>query len=190
MVIHIYKKKTFFMNPRILHNTRSINDRKYIILDTQDNARINKFQTDNFRTTKYTKNPKYYYLPNHQIYYLQSISEGQGAGMNADLDSSLTRGDVINLPDDRLTEKVTYIRHVDILPPKITYSKTYEFDHNKFLVSTTISDDPQREFNPEFHMGGVNTTNYIRPSDEYWRNYAKKSNKYRFPSKYYKYDKP
>ena len=32
---------------------------KYIKVDTQDNKNINFLQTKNYRTTQYTKNPKY-----------------------------------------------------------------------------------------------------------------------------------
>ena len=170
---------------RTIHNfTRSINDPQYILLDTQDNQHINQYQTQNYRTAQYTRNPKYWFPQYHAFYDLQGIDEGKGAGMNPNLDSELTRGNLVNKPDDRLTEKVTFIRYVDFLPP-VVFRPT-EFDHNKFFVSTSISDFPQTNFNPEFDFYGVCTRHYDRLSDEYWRQLGRKSNKHRVPAKYYR----
>ena len=168
-------------NPSVQANTRSQNDFEYVKLSANDNYRINKFQLSNYRLPQYTRNPHYLY-PNtngpaelHTFYDIHAIDEGQGAGMNPDLDSHLTRGNMVNLPEDRLVEKVTYSRHVDILPPVILP----EFLHYKFLVSTTISHNPQENFNPEFDIYGVCARHYQRPSDEYFRTIGNKSNKYR-----------
>lgn len=170
--------------PNIHQNNRSINDPGYINLDTKDNQKINQWQMKNFRTIEYTKNPHYWFPEHHTFYDLQGIDEGQGAGMNPDLDSNLTRGNWVNLPDDRLQEKVTFIRYIDYYPPMVFHPT--EFDNNRFFVSTSISDDPQRNFNPEFDRYGVCTRHFNRFSDEYWRKLANKSNKYRKPAKYYR----
>lgn len=170
--------------PTINNNTRSINDEKYIRLDTMDNKNISDYQVKNFRTFQYTKNPKYLFPIHHTFYDLQGIDEGQGAGMNPNLDSELTRPNWENLPDDRLSEHVTFIRYIDYLPPMVF--KPTEFDHNRFFVSTSISDNPQRNFEPEFDFYGVCTRHYNRLSDEYFRHMANKSNKFRKPAKWYK----
>lgn len=170
--------------PTINNNTRPINDPKYIQLDTQDNQKISNWQIKNYRTVQYTRNPHYLFPEYHTFYDLQGIDEGQGAGMNPNLDSELTRPNWENLPDDRLSEKVTFIRYIDYLPP-IVFVPT-EFDHNRFFVSTSISDDPQRNFEPEFDHYGVCTRHYNRLSDEYWRRLGNKSNKYRKAAKYYR----
>lgn len=173
------------MSHQINANTRPINDFKYIQLSGNDNYKINQLQMANYRLPQYTGNTSYLYRPTrnkygkysqeHTLYDLQGIDDGQGAGMNPDLDSELTRGNMVNLPEDRLVEKVTYSRHVDILPPVLIP----EFLHHKFLVATTISHNPQDNFEPEFDIYGVCCRHYERPSDEYFRTIGKKSNKYR-----------
>jgi len=160
--------------PNQIHiNTRSKNDFGYIGLDTADNKHINKLQTDNYRTTKYTKNPCYYFPMQHKLYDLQNITEGQGGGMQPELDSILRIGHKVNLPEDRLQEKVTFIRYIDYLP------RTRSIDHKRFLVSTSLSVDPQERFLPEFDIQGVNCRHYVRYSDEFFRDIVHKSNKYR-----------
>lgn len=166
---------------RIAINTRSINDFEYVGLDTNDNQKISQLQTDNYRTTQYTRNPCYYFPRDHKFYDLAGIDEGKGPGMDPDLDSVLTRGHMVPLPADKLQEKVNFIRYVDFLP-----AINRPIDHNRFLVSTTIPVDPQVNYNPEFDINGVNTKHYQRLSDEYYRDLAGQSNKYRVPAKYLK----
>ena len=137
----------------------------------------------NYRLQKYTRNPNYLFPQYHKLYDIQGIDEGQGPGMNPNLDSALRHSNMVNLPDDRLTEKVTFVRYVDFLPD---YVLNPEYAHDRFLVSTTIPIDPQRRFNPEFDRYGVNCRHYNRLTDEYFRQMGNKSNKYRKPAKYYR----
>ena len=180
---YICPKKMQNFDNKAYTTTRSINDPEYVQLSAKDNQQIHNYQVLNYRVPKYTRNPGYRY-PNtyptthtaERIFYdLEGINDGQGAGMNPDVDSELTRGNWVNLPSDRLTEKVGFIRHIDILPPVFLP----EYAHKNFLVSTTISVNPQENFNPEFYLPGVCTRHYQRPADEYFRTIAHKSNKYR-----------
>lgn len=159
-------------------HTRSNMDPNYVILDTLDNKKASNWQTSNYRTLEYTKNPNYRFPQYHKLYDLQNITEGLGPGMNPDLDSDLTHGNIVNLPNDRLSEHITFVRYADFLP----VCQVPEFNQNAFLVSTSTSVDPQRRFNPEFNRYGVNTRNYNRFSDEHYRTIAGKTNKYRFRS--------
>lgn len=168
----------------IAQNTRPINDYKYVALDSIDNYRVNDYRLQNYRTERTTKNPNYISMHgNHKQYDMQGIMEGQGGGMNPDLDSYLTRGNWVNVSNDNLVEQVGFVRYIDFLPPTIIPT---EFCHEQFLVSTSISDDPQKNFEPEFDQYGIQCRNYQRYSDEYWRKMANATNKYRFPSKYYR----
>jgi len=163
----------------IFQNTDLLNDNKYVHLEADDNKYVSNWQIDNLRTYKYTKNPNYYFPVHHKLYDLQNIDEGKGPGQNPDVDSQLTRGNVVNLPEDRLQEKVTFVRYIDFLPNKtIPLTK-----NNKFLMSTSISVDPQKNYNPEFNICGVNTKHFNRLSDEHYRKIVNKSNKYRLCSK-------
>lgn len=164
-------------------HTRSIMDSPFITLNTRDSFKVNKYQTTNLRTDKYTQNPKYYFPNNHKQYDLQGINDAQGAGMNIDLDSYMTRSNWVNKPKDNLVEEVKLIRYIDFLPLTVQPS---EFCHDRFLVSTSISIDPQRRFEPEFDQYGVNTKHFQRYTDEYWRKQGNASNKYRKPAKYYR----
>lgn len=165
---------------KILQNTRSINDPRFLDLDTMDNAKISSLQLANYRTKKYTKNPKYYFPFDHKLYDLQGIEDQKGPGVNPDMDSYLTMGHIVPRPIDRLAEKVKFYRYVDYLPTSIGF-KWYKQPY--FLVATDVSVNPQKKFNPEFDIYGVNTRHYNRSSDEYYRKMVNKSNKYRLQSK-------
>ena len=136
----------------------------YITVDTQDNKNINYLQTKNYRTVEYTKNPNYLFKKD-QYYDLQGIHDGKGAGRNIETDDKLTRGNIDPKPNDRLSEKVTFIRRVDFLP-----IKDRNINHDKFLVSTSLSSRPQSSFCPGYDVYGINTKHYNRKPDLYFKN--------------------
>ena len=173
------------LSDSIVLNTRPINDLDWIRLDSWDNRRISDYNVTNYRTPETTKNPYYVWPYHHKLYDLQNIQEGQGGGMNPDLDTLLTRREQVNLPADRLNEKVTFIRYVDFLPPPPTPQYS-EIDNQKFLVQTTTPVDPQVLFDPRFDRYGVNARHNIRTSDEFFRKIAMLDNGYRKKSKYIK----
>ena len=139
-------------------------EKAYIRTDTKDNQNQNYLQTKNYRTTQYTQNPKYLFKRD-QVYDLQGINDGKGPAMNIMVDDQLTRGNLSAKPNDRLAEQVTFIRHVNFLP-----RKTKTIQHDKFLVSTTLSSKPQTSFMPQFDTCGINCRHYNRKVDKYWRN--------------------
>jgi len=120
--------------------------------------------TKNYRTTQYTKNPDYLFKRD-QVYDLQGIHDGKGAGRNVMVDDQLTRGNTEPRPNDKLAEKVGFIRRVDFLP-----SKHKQITHNKFFVSTTLSSRPQTSFCPQMDLKGVNCRHYNRKTDKYFKN--------------------
>ena len=136
----------------------------YIKVDTQDNKNINFLQTSNYRTVKYTKNPNYHFKRD-QVYDLQGIHDGYGAGRNVEVDDKLTRGNLVSKPNDRLAEQIGFIRRIDFLP-----ARHRKISHNKFLVSTTLKSRPQTSFNPGYDTYGVNCRNYKRKSELYYKN--------------------
>ena len=164
--------------------THPLDDKKYKILQANDNLEINKYTVKNYRTVDYTKNPLYRFPYHHKLYDNQNITEGLGPGMNPNLDSMLTQSEFSTFPDDRLVEEVTFQRHVHILPDCVTVP---EYMTNKFLVATTVPIRPQARYNAEFDIAGVCTKHYQRFSDEYYRKFVPQSNKYRLPSKYYRF---
>ncbi len=150
-------------------NTRSINDRDYVALDACDSNRQLAYNILNYRLQQTTRNPCYLFPRDHTQYDLQNITEGQGAGMNPNLDSKLTRAHPVPRPADRLAERVGLNYHFEYLP----CHQINEFDHQAFLVSTTISDNPQAGYNPNFEIHGIGTRNYGRLPETYIKSYAK-----------------
>lgn len=139
-------------------------EKGYIKTDTKDNQNINYLQTKNYRTTQYTKNPKYLFKQD-QFYDLQGIHDGKGPGRNIIIDDQLTRGNMEPRPNDKLAEQVTFVRHIHFLP-----RKTKKINHNKFLVSTTLSTKPQTSFCPQFDIFGINCRHYNRKTELYYKN--------------------
>ncbi len=168
-----------YLSNRIFIDTSTLNDDGYSQLSTKDNQKRSKLALDNYRTVEFTKNPKYLFPFDHVFYDLQAIDEGKGPGMNVDLDTKMTRGNFVVKPAEKLQEKVNFIRYVDFLPPK-----NIPIDHKKFLVSTSLSIDPQRKFNPVFHRQGIQTNHFNRLTDEFYRDIVHKPNNYRLPAKY------
>ena len=149
---------------QLLQNSGLQAEKEYIKVDTQDNKNINYLQTSNYRTIKYTNNPDYLFKKD-QVYDLQGIHDGKGAGRNVNIDDKLTRGNLNPKPNDRLSEKVTFIRRIDFLP-----SKHKKITHNKFLVSTTLKSKPQSSFNPSYDIYGVNCRHYKRKNEYFYKN--------------------
>lgn len=159
-----FGKKYQAKTDQVYENVGLQAEEKYIKVDTQDNKNINYLQTKNYRTTQYTQNSKYLFKRD-QVYDLQGIHDGKGAGRNVMVDDQLTRGNMEPKPNDRLAESVTFIRRVDFLP-----TKQKKINHNKFLVSTTLSSKPQTSFCPQFDIYGINCRHYGRKTDKYFRN--------------------
>lgn len=159
-----FGKKYQAKTDQIYENVGLQAEKNYINVDTQDNKNINYWQTKNYRTTEYTNNPNYLFSKD-QIYDLQGINDGKGPGRNIMVDDKLTRGNTEPRPNDRLAEKVSFIRRIDFLP-----AKHKKITHNKFLVSTTLSSRPQTSFNPGYDIYGVNCRHFQRKNDLYYKN--------------------
>lgn len=167
----------------IWKNTRPNNDFAYIMLHHEDNMRRSDLHLQNYRHVAFTRNPDYYFPDNHKLYDLQNINDGKGAGNNPNLDSALQRVHIQTKPADKLSEAVEYVRYVDFLPVNTIEP---EWDHDRFLVSTTIPIDPQNRIQPQFDFYGVNCRNYNRMSDVYYRKLGDQNSKFRKRSKYYR----
>jgi len=145
-------------------NTGLQAERGYIRRDTLDNKKSSGLQTKNYRTTQYTKNPTYRFKQD-QVYDLQGIHDGKGPGRNVMIDDKLTRGNMEPRPNDKLQEKVTTIRYVDFLP--VHHKKIH---HDRFLVSTTLSTQPQTSFCPQWDRQGINCRHFNRKTDLHFKN--------------------
>jgi hypothetical protein len=144
-------------------STQSKYKNKYAIEETKQSKLESDYRVTNHRTTEYTKNPNYMFKKD-ELYDLQGIDDGKGPGKNILVDDKLTRGNWEPRPDDKLNEKVTFIRYVDFLP-----EKDKNIDHDQFLVSTSLPKKPQTQFCPQFDKYGINTRNYQRKQDLYFK---------------------
>jgi hypothetical protein len=161
-------KEAFKMQPKtnIINQDVGLQmEHSYIEQDTLDNINQSFHQMKNYRTPQYTNNNNYHFKKD-QLYDLQGIHDGKGAGRNVMVDDKLTRGNLEPRPNDKLNEHVSFIRYVDFLPNKdININKP-----KSFLMSTTVSAEPQKRFCPTFDVYGVNTRHYNRRSEKYFKN--------------------
>ena len=154
-------------NKNILDKKYKVEElQKTLYNDTQFNEPHSQWLIDNYRTTEYTKNPNYLFKKD-ELYDLIGINNGKGPGKKPDNDSNLTRSNLQNKPYGKLADKSSwYKQRKEFLDIPITSD---EIDHDKFLVSTTISDDPQDNFWPSFEVHGINTRHYARKSELYYK---------------------
>ena len=146
--------------------------KKFMYKDTQYNDPQAKWITDNYRTIQFTNNPNYYFKKD-QVYDLIGINDGKGPGKNPMNDSDLTRGNYQDKPYGKLADKTSwYDQRREFLDIKITND---EIEHDNFLVSTTISDKPQKNFWPSFETHGINTRHYSRKSELYYKKLSKQN---------------
>jgi hypothetical protein len=163
-----FSKYEGYKHPRkVIEEEYKINKPKEIMYkDIDFNDHQHKLQIDNYRLKKYTKN-KNFFFKKDQIYDLLAIDDGEGPGKNPDLDSKITRGNLQTKPISKLAEKTNWERQrKEFVTEKI--NKT-QFTHDPFLVGTTISNNPQKNFNPGFDIYGINTRHYVRKSDRYYK---------------------
>jgi len=147
-------------------NTRPGMDNKYVKLDTQDNSHSSRLQLENYRQQEYTQNPEYLFKKD-QVYDLQGIEDGYGIPkQRIDIDSELRQSNMVPKPIDKLNTKVTYIRRAGFLP-----KNEASIQHNKFLVSTTLSQNPQVNYNPSFAIYGQTTRDFARLPSDFYRQY-------------------
>lgn len=159
-------KNVQFKNDEIYKNTNLPTDPDFIKTDVAENKQYGDYSVKNYRKAQYTKNPNYVSKVNHTFYDRLGIHDGKGAGRNVDADDMLTRGELTNKPADRLQEKVNEIRYYDYMPVE-----RKNFINNEFLVSTTLSIEPQKGYNPSFEIYGRSTTHFNRKSEQYYKNY-------------------
>ena len=174
-------------------NTRLRNDLNYVSLHAKDNQNCSNLNLQNYRTFKFTKNPNYIYKTPyfwmHKFRDIQAIDDGEGPSgdkhRHVDIDSDLIHSNWEVKPDDKLASKSNFIRQIDFLP----YGYINEFTNpinRSFLITTSISDNPQQNFQPDFKSSAVSSRNYNRWSDEYYRKKGNKSNHFRKQSMYYR----
>jgi len=176
----MYYYPTTTRNVPIHQLTTPNDDPGFITLHAQDNSKISNYRIKNYRTMNYTRNPCYTFPYQPTLYDNIGISEGQGAGMNANLDSTLTRGELTNKTGFNLHERISFSRYFDYLP---NYQRPF-YNTFDFLVATNPPVNPQKYYNGVFATGGVGCRNYNRISDEAYRSIGLLTNETRKVSKY------
>jgi len=155
-----------FTNDEAYKNTNLPTDPDFIKTDVVENNLFADYTVTNYRKTEFTKNPNYVSKVNHPFYDRLGISDGKGPGRNVMLDDKLTRGEYTDKPADKLNEKVNEIRRYQFLP-----NRNENFADRKFLVTTSLSRDPQKGFDPGFEIYGKSTRHFNRKPEHYYKKY-------------------
>lgn len=143
----------------------NINGQQTLInYDVEYNKDQQQYVLDKSRYTN-SNQPTKYYFPADQLYDYQDINHGDGPGVNVDADDKLTRGNIVSKPIDKLAEKDFFDPYRIILPTQVIPIR-----QAKFLVSTSLAADPQKKYDPYFDIAGLNTRNYARKPDTYYKN--------------------
>lgn len=159
--------------------TTTVDDPGFVDLKAHEDYKINEYTLQNFRTMNYTRNPCYTFPFQPKLHDHLGIAEGQGPGMNPNLDSELTRGELSNKTGFNLHEKVSFGKYFDYLP---NYQTPF-YNNKGILIATSPPVNPQKYYNGVFQTFGVNTRNYNRLSDETYRSIALLTNETRKKSK-------
>lgn len=155
----------------LLEQNRLINDQCYLRQRVLQNKNESDYRVTNHRDHQCRKGVKdfttFYYL-----YDNQGVEDGHVGKCTVQQDNlNLRYGNLTPRPIDRLAESVPIewkYNYLDINTVPIT-----NVDHE---VSTSLSVKPQRGYNPIFNREGIDTRNYKRKTERYY--------KYSQPQKY------
>ena len=125
----------------------------YMNTQKQSNNQFSKYQNTNYRK----KEKKQYESQINNIYHYQGINDGKGPAQNVDVDDKLTRGNFSTKPLDKLAEHANFEKHIHH-----NLHKCVDNNQNSFLTSTNLSCQPQKNYNGNFNIQGISTSNYGR----------------------------
>jgi len=152
---------TYTVKSKEIYSSNDLqNDNDYINSDKQMYDKYGNYQNKNYRY-----NPQVDYQSKvNEIYDLQGISDGKGPGRNINADDTLTRGNMLVKPLDKLAESVNFGRYVY---PSL--NKCTDFNNKSFLISTSQSCEPQPNFNGGFDIQGTSDRNFNRKSEKFYK---------------------
>ena len=147
----------------IMEQNRLINDPCYLRQRTLQNKNESDYRITNHRDHRCVKKmgnfDTFHYLYDHT-----AAKDGYIGKCTVDGDDQLTRGNLTPKPIDRLAESV---------PPELNYNylgiNNRDITNVDHFVSTTLSVDPQIGYNPVFNREGIDSRNYNRKQERYYK---------------------
>lgn len=148
----------------IMEQTSLINDQCYLRQRTLQNKNESNYRITNHRDHRCKKK-----LPDfntfHYLYDNQGVNDGHLGKCTIEQDNNNLRfGNLTPKPIDRLAESVPIewkYNYVNINTKPVT---TVDFE-----VSTTLSTQPQKGYNPIFNREGIDTRNFNRKTERYYK---------------------
>lgn len=156
------------------------NDQCYKLLHMTDNKTKSDYIITNYRNNE-CKDPFHRgpFSEDMAVYNGLGVSNGYVGGCNILADDDVTRPLIHSKPEDKLQERVTQDRYMIPLPgpqgPVYNIQEnglcSFEIPSNQcgFLTSTTVSSNPQMGYNPVMDRYGINSRNYGRKDDNYYK---------------------
>lgn len=148
----------------ILEQNRLINDECYLRQRVLQNKNESDYRVTNHRDHQCRKNLKDF-TTFHYLYDHQGIEDGYVGKCTVEQDNNNLRyGNLTPKPIDRLAESVP-------VEWKFGYLNipTKDITHVKQEVSTTLSVRPQEGYNPIFNREGMDTRNFGRKSERFYK---------------------
>lgn len=148
----------------ILEQNRLINDQCYLRQRVLQNKNESNYKVTNHRDHKCFKKVKDF-KTFHWLYDHHGIDDGHVGKCTVEQDNNNLRfGNLTPKPVDRLAESV---------PIELNYQylniSTKPITSVKYEVSTTLSVNPQSGYNPTFNREGIDTRNFGRKSERYYK---------------------
>lgn len=164
------------ISPYIYKQGNQRSDPCYVKTRVNDSRQIANYNLTNYRN-QWKCNQKAFNTFN-PIYNQQGIHNGTGLDcpQNVRASSDLLHSQLVTKPLDKLQEEINEERYYDYLPKKsgmynITKGGICDVSFNtnscNILTSTTVGPNPQRGYNPIFDRVGINTRDFRR-KNEYW----------------------
>lgn len=164
MQLHNYQHYNINKSTPILEQNRTINDQCYL----RQRVLQNKNESD-YRVTNHRDHQCHKKIPDfntfHYLYDHQGVNDGYVGKCTVEQDNNNLRfGNLTPRPIDRLAESVPFELNYDYVNISTRPVTSVDFE-----VSTTLSHQPQKGYNPVFHRGGIDTRNFKRKSEQYYK---------------------
>lgn len=157
----------------VLEQSSLINDQCYLRQRVLQNKNESNYKVTNHRDHKCFKKVKDF-TTFHWLYNNLGVDDGHVGNCTVEQDNNNLRfGNLTPKPSDRLAESVPVEWKFDYV-----HINTKPITSVHHEVSTTLSVNPQKGYNPIFNREGIDTRNYKRKNERYY--------KYSTPAGYHK----
>ena len=164
MQLHTYQQHDINASTDILKQNRLINDPCYARQRTLQNKNESDYKVTNHRDHQCRKK-----IPDfntfHYLYDNIGVNDGFVGRCTVEQDNNNLRfGNLTPKPIDRLAESVPFELNYDYVNINTKPVTSVDFE-----VSTSLSVKPQKGYNPIFNREGIDTRNYKRKTERYYK---------------------